>query len=249
MIIINADDFGLNGHCSRAIAEAFEKGLITDTTMMATGEYFDEAVSLAAEKGFSDKIGIHLNLTEGVPLTGEIRHCPRFVLDGRFHKGHDRTQPLTRAEADAVYRELSAQARRMEDAGIRITHADSHHHVHTGEHIAPIALRVCREHGIDKMRLFRNLGAYYEAHKTEADSFNALLRREGIRTVSFFVYMADIGGIVLPDDTEILVHPDFDKDGRLIDRRRMTDGIPDGSIITAVDTKGYALGGYADRQG
>ena len=34
-VIINADDFGLNEHCSKAIAQAFEEGLITDTTTVS----------------------------------------------------------------------------------------------------------------------------------------------------------------------------------------------------------------------
>jgi len=55
MVIINADDFGMSESCSRAIALAFEKGLVTDTTMMATGDFFDEAVGLAKEQGFLDR--------------------------------------------------------------------------------------------------------------------------------------------------------------------------------------------------
>ena len=67
MIIINADDFGLNKSCSQAIALAFSEELVTDTTIMANGEYFDDAVKLAEKHGFFDKIGIHLNITEGKP--------------------------------------------------------------------------------------------------------------------------------------------------------------------------------------
>lgn len=36
--IINADDFGQTESCTRAIYEAFQKGLITDTTMVANGK-------------------------------------------------------------------------------------------------------------------------------------------------------------------------------------------------------------------
>ena len=72
MIIINGDDFGMNRRCSTAIAAAFDKGLITDTTMMANGDCFEYAVALAREKGFFDRIGIHFNLTEGTPLTKGI---------------------------------------------------------------------------------------------------------------------------------------------------------------------------------
>ena len=157
-IIINGDDYGLNERCSRAIAEAFAEGLITDTTMMANGAWFDEAVALAKEQGFADRIGVHLNLTEGVPLTEGILREPRFVKDGRLYKGYDRKTRLTASEKEAVYRELTAQVEKILGAGLTLTHADSHHHIHTGVYIAPIAVKVCQEHGIDKIRLHRNLG-------------------------------------------------------------------------------------------
>ncbi|MBQ1453116.1 MAG: ChbG/HpnK family deacetylase [Ruminococcus sp.] len=95
-IIINADDYGLNERNSKAIAQAFENGLITNTTVLANGEYLDEALALAREKNFFDKLGVHLNLTEGEPLTEDIKSCPRFVSGGVFNKVYNkrRTSPL-----------------------------------------------------------------------------------------------------------------------------------------------------------
>ncbi len=55
-VIINGDDFGMNKRCTLAIAQAFGEGLITDTTIMANGELFDYALSLARQQGFSDRI-------------------------------------------------------------------------------------------------------------------------------------------------------------------------------------------------
>ena len=101
-LIINADDYGLWEHNSRAIAAAMKQGLITDTTMMATGEWFDEATSLAKEAGFADRIGIHLNLTEGEPLTDEMKNCPAFVENGRFHKHPNRLHRLSKTERAAL---------------------------------------------------------------------------------------------------------------------------------------------------
>ena len=46
-VIINGDDFGMNERCSRAIAQAFALGLITDATVMANGAYVEEAAALA----------------------------------------------------------------------------------------------------------------------------------------------------------------------------------------------------------
>lgn len=238
MIIINADDFGLNEHNSKAIAEAFEKGLITDTTMMATGEFFDEAVILAKEQGFFDKIGIHLNLTEGVPLTKDILECPRFVTGGRFNKSYNRSSPLSGAEKSAVYKELSAQVQKLQNAGIGITHADSHHHIHTGCFIAPIAIRVCKEKGINKIRIHRNLGQIPAVKRFLKNSFNRKLKKKGFITTDYFAYVMDIAQGEIPDSTEIMVHPDYDKNGVLIDRRGVENGFP----------KGYPLPDFRTRQ-
>ena len=245
MTIVNADDFGLNEHCSKAIAQAFKKGLITDTTMMATGEYFDEAIELAKEQGFIDKIGIHLNLTEGEPLTEEIKGCPRFVTDGRFNKQYDRTKPLLNEEKVAIEKELTAQVEKIQDAGIVITHADSHHHIHTGIFVAPIAAKVCKEHGITKMRLHRNLGHISAIKRFVKNKYNRWLHKQGFITTNYFAYIIDIENTEIPDNTEIMVHPDFDKDGVLIDRRGMEGGFPVGYKLPDlraernVDLKGY----------
>ena len=45
-IIINADDFGWDESCSKAILSAFECGYISTSTMCVNGAYFEEAVSL-----------------------------------------------------------------------------------------------------------------------------------------------------------------------------------------------------------
>lgn len=230
-VTINADDFGLNEHCSKAIAETFEKELVTDTTMMATGEYFDEAVALAKERGFIDQIGIHLNLTEGVPLTEEIKQCPRFVTGCRFNKQYDRTKRLTPDEKDAIYKELTEQVEKIQAAGITITHADSHHHIHTGLFVAPIAARVCHEHGINKIRLHRNAGQISFVKRIVKNRYNKWLRTQGFITTDHFAYVMDIEGFDVPDNTEIMIHPDYDKDRSLIDRRGMEDGIPIGNPI------------------
>ena len=227
-VIINADDFGLNKHCSKAIAQAFAEGRITDTTMMATGEYFDEAVTLAKEQGLIDKIGIHLNLTEGEPLTENIKNCPRFVTCGRFNKQYNRTKKLSQAEKNAIYKELTAQAEKIQGAGIKITHADSHHHIHTGIFIAPIITQVCKEHGIDKIRLHRNIGNISAVKMFVKKKYNKWLRRQGFKTTEYFGSLNDIENIDIPDNCEIMVHPDYDKDGVLIDRQDEENGNPVG---------------------
>ncbi len=245
--IINADDLGLNEHNTKAIAEAFKKGMITDTTMLANGAYFDEALTLAKEQGFSDRIGIHLNLTEGVPLTEEIKACPRFVTDGRFNKRYDRTKRLTEQEKTAIYLELTAQADKIQKAGIVMTHADSHHHIHTGIFVAPIAVRVCKEHAINKIRLHRDLGQISSIKRFIKKRYNHWLKKQGMITTEHFAYVMDLDVSGIPDNTEIMVHPDYDKNGVLIDRRGVEDGCPVGlPLIDLRADETVVLRGYTE---
>lgn len=247
-IIINGDDYALNERNSKAIAEAFRTGRITDTTMLANGAFFDEAVALAKNEGFIDKIGVHLNLTEGEPLTEDIRQCPRFVSDGVFNKVYNRqrTSRLTKEEQTAVYTELTAQVKKIRAAGITLTHADSHHHIHTGIFVVPIVMRVCRENGIDKIRLHRDLGQIPFYKRVVKKRYNKQLRKNGFITTDHFAYVMDIAGTEIPDNTEIMVHPDYDKNGALIDRRGMEDGCPIGnSLPDFSDRENVRLRGFA----
>ena len=233
-VIINADDFGLNEHCSLAIAEAFEKGLIRDTTMVANGEYFDEAVALCSKNKFDNKIGIHFNLTEGIPLTENIKKLSKFTENGEFHGRINRLKPLSKYEKKAVYEELSAQLKKIENTGLKITHADSHHHIHTAIFIAPIVVKVCKEHGITKMRLHRNIGSISSLKMMIKKAYNSTLQKKGFVTTKFFGSIEDVKNGTLYDNLEIMVHPDFDKDGKLIDRTDEVDGYPVGNELTKI---------------
>ena len=56
----------------------------------------------------------------------------------------------------------------------------------------------------------------------------------------------DIVGGEIPDNTEILVHPDYDGNGVLIDRRGVRDGIPFGNpLIDLSGDESIVLKGYS----
>lgn len=246
-IIINGDDFGMNESCSRAIAQAFAEDKITDTTAMANGDWIDEALTLARDNGFYDRIGVHLNLTEGKPLTNAICRFPAFVTDGCFNKTvMTMNRELTDDECDAVYAELTAQVQRLTSAEITLTHADSHHYIHNNPCFLPTVIRVCREQGISKLRLCRDLCEQDEALTDEINAYNHSLRTQGFITTAHFGRPEDVEGREIPDHTEFLVHPDFDKDGVLIDRRGIYDGCPVGDVLPAIGKmRGAELISYA----
>lgn len=230
-LIINADDFGLSETCTRAIFDAFNKGLITDTTMVANGEAFDFANELSKGHKIRESIGIHFNLTEGIPLTEDIKKCAKFAKGGRFHGKVNRLKPLSRYEKKAVYEELTAQIEKIENSGIRITHADSHHHIHTDIFIAPIVVKICKEHGINKIRLHRNIGSISIVKKIVKKIYNRYLKFKGFRTTDYFGSLEDIKDNLLSDTLEIMVHPDYNAEGILIDRIDLENGYPVGEKL------------------
>lgn len=231
-VTINGDDFGMDQSCTKAIIRALREGLITDTTMMANGAYFDEAVRLARENDLTDRIGVHFNLTEGQPLTRQITNVPLFTENGCFHRRFlYEPRELDEQERHAVLTELCAQAERIRNAGIVITHADSHHYLHTCEALAPLFAEACHRCDIDAIRLNRTLDTpahpAVSAHRID----NRYWREQGLLTAAHFGRYDDLSDTMIPDDTEILVHPDFDRDGRLIDRTAVVDNSPRGKAL------------------
>lgn len=234
-LIINGDDLGMNERCSRAVAKAFELGLITHTSAMANGEYIAQALELARSEGFFDRIGVHFNLTEGEPLTGAVSRIPDFVKDGRFHKGFlQAPRTLTQAEREAVAAELTAQARLLADAGVVISHADSHHYIHTLAELAPLTAQVCRDFGIPRIRLNRTFDIPGRPRVTLDRIDNGYWREQGFETAEHFGRLSDVMELGVPENTEIMVHPDFDILGRLIDRHGMEDGHAEGSPLSEI---------------
>ena len=247
MLIINADDFGLSDSVNRAITNAFKNAFISDTTMMANGEYFDEAAGMAKQNGFSDKIGIHFNLTEGIPLTDDIKKYSAFCENGVFHGNVNRLNPLCSAEKSAIYKELSAQVTKIKTAGFAIDHADSHHHIHTAVFIAPIVSLICKENSINKIRIHRNIGNIKPYKMLVKNLYNRNLRKNGFITTNYFGSLDDINGAELPDSLEIMVHPDYDENGTLIDRRDFISGFPAGvPLYNLSEEKHVELKAYGD---
>lgn len=155
-VIINADDFGMNAQANAATIPLMESGHVTSATIMANGAAFDEAVAHARRlRGCS--FGVHLNLTEFAPLAGAPDLNP--ILNNRGCLDYEllRRTPLIRGLQEAVVREWCAQVRRVQSAGITVSHLDSHHHVHTLPKLFPALKRVQRECGIRKVRLSWNI--------------------------------------------------------------------------------------------
>jgi hopanoid biosynthesis associated protein HpnK len=153
-LIVNADDFGLTEGVNRAIIDGHRNGIITSTTLMANGMAFDSAVAagLAAP---ALGIGVHLNLTQGRPVSSASRVPSIVTPEGYFYPrpGMLVRQVLRRkAIFIDIESELRSQIERIASSGIRITHLDSHKHIHLLPPIFRVVLKLARDYGIECVR-------------------------------------------------------------------------------------------------
>ncbi len=152
--IVSADDFGLSERVNAGIVDAHRNGIVTSTTIMAVGDAFADAVRLAGENPDLD-LGVHLTLVgersllppERIPsLVNEAGRLPADVF--AFARDYVRGR-IRLAEIRA---ELNAQLERARSAGIKVTHVDSHQHVHMLGGILETTAELCVAHGVPYLR-------------------------------------------------------------------------------------------------
>lgn len=158
-IIINADDFGSNSYVNDRIIELMSQRRITSATLIANAPAVEEAVR-RVPRGVNYSIGVHLNLTEFQPLTppkemGILGSC----LDekGCFAQKLIQAVKMTLQLREAIFKELCLQVEKILSLGIKVSHFDSHHHVHTIPALFPVVKRLQRHFGVRKVRTITNI--------------------------------------------------------------------------------------------
>jgi predicted glycoside hydrolase/deacetylase ChbG (UPF0249 family) len=219
-LVVNADDFGFTTDVNEGIVEAHRHGILTATTLMANGDAFDDAVRLSRETPSLD-IGCHLvliggrSLVTGKPLPLTV---PQLV------------SALARREI-RPHEELSAQVRRILDAGVRPTHLDTHKHTHLAPPVLDAVARLGEEFQIRWIRrpfdfpLNALRGAVPMLKRLTSDAMSLLRRRfhrvleqHGCRTTDYFagfqitgrfrtVELVQLLGLIPPGTTELMCHP------------------------------------------
>ncbi len=159
-LIINADDFGLTAGVNRAIVEAHENGVVSSATLMANGQAFAQAVSLAQSTPRLG-VGCHVVLVDGAPLLPQTQvhslldRSGNSAGDPRFREGISKFGALAmlgRLAADEIEAEATAQIRKLQASGIPVTHLDSHKHTHLFPRVLRPLLRAAKSCGVRAIR-------------------------------------------------------------------------------------------------
>lgn len=277
-LIINADDFGLTCGVNRAITELASSDVLTSATLMAQGAAFEDAVQCATNTP-ALRTGCHIVLVDGVACappdqvptlatnSGQLRtSLPRFLLElqrGRIHE-HE-------IELEAV-----AQIRRVQAAGLRVTHVDTHKHTHLFPRVARPLMRAAISCGVPAIR--NPFEQEWSARLTRGSlvrklevrllrgfqsSFTRLLRAAGLRSTDGSIGVSATGSLdeaalrllldrAEPGTWELVCHPGYnDSDLQAVTTRlRGTRDVERQALLKllpeAVQSKRIQLVSFAD---
>jgi predicted glycoside hydrolase/deacetylase ChbG (UPF0249 family) len=125
---------------------------------MATGPAFDDAVT-AARSAPGLSVGCHVVLVDGSPVLppGAIDTllAIRSAEPGKFNSSLSAFAAralLGGFDRDQLVAEITAQIRKIQSAGLRVTHLDSHKHAHVFPEILAALLRAARICGVPAIR-------------------------------------------------------------------------------------------------
>jgi hopanoid biosynthesis associated protein HpnK len=272
-LVVVADDFGRSSGVDRAVAEAYDNGILTSASIMACGASFDEAAEIArARRKLS--VGLHLTLCDGRAVSPASR-IPDLV---------DRNGNLERDPVKAWFKysrkglrpqieaEIEAQFERLESAGIFPSHVDGHHHLQMHPVLCRIICKLAAKRGVGWIRVPREpLKIVMGMRATQRGAmpflewavfgplgtFNArLANRYGVRVPDNVYGLSRTGavdeeylhGIIEmasgPVD-EIFTHPDTDTERGRIELAALKSGTVRGR---AAD-RGMTFAGYAELSG
>lgn len=206
LLIVNADDYGLTTGVSRAILRAHREGIVTSTSALALGPAFAATAGWLADAPDLG-VGAHLAIVGEDPPLLSAKEIPSLV-DGQGRLRLSWRQLLPRAAAGRidiadVEREMQAQLESVTAAvgAGRLTHVDTHQHLHLWPAIGKVVVRLAQRAGIPAVRVTRSLGrsAAGRAVNALASRFDRRAAAAGLARPAAFAGF-DEGGTLVETD-------------------------------------------------
>ena len=152
-LVVNADDFGLSTGVNRGILEAHAAGVVSSVSVLVNAPGWTDAVPRLRDLGPGIGVGLHLNLTMGRPVS-----WGGSLSDARTGQFHSLRALVARAFAGRldpgdVAIECAAQLARLRNAGLVVTHVDSHRHVHVLPGVWGAVVERARAAGVPVLRV------------------------------------------------------------------------------------------------
>lgn len=158
VLIVNADDYGLTDGISEGILKAHDSGIITSTSVLVLGRSFSRAAPMLANCDIG--IGVHLAAVGEDPPLLAATEIPTLVDDrGRLVPtwcGFVGRAAVGLIDPADVEREFRAQLEAVTALGLRVTHVDTHQHLHLWPSVGKVVVGLARAYGIKAIRVPRS---------------------------------------------------------------------------------------------
>lgn len=156
-LVITADDFGLDEVIDRGIREACEKGAVTHVSLVANGSSTQDAIRFLRNHP-EISVGIHLNLTDGMPLSDPKSLRPLLDAEDQFRASHVQAALIIMQQRDLispVETEYRLQLESLLEHGLRLSQVNSHGHLHGIPELFQRVAGLCVDYKIPYLRTVR----------------------------------------------------------------------------------------------
>lgn len=239
-VIINADDCGLNSNVNQHIRNTIEAGKITSTTIMANMDDIDGALRLYEEYHNQISFGIHLNLTQGQPILNSQKlldygYCSekdgQIVFDSNRAENY-RYKILPKVIKREIYKEFSRQIEILQKRGVRLSHLDSHHHIHTCFSLLDVIAQLSLDYNIPKIRRIRNyVPRSLSFYGRQAWATLAIMKNHKFVMSDYFASFEEfvshnrLPQIKSNDTIELMIHPGHRLETYQLEEKMMLDSV------------------------
>ena len=189
-IIFNADDFGISKGVNVAIKKAYDEGILNSASLMVNQKYAADAVQMS--KNMPDlMLGLHVNLTNEYSAAEAEKISLLVDKNGKFKNGFLKLLLLSifrpHKFKQQVRIEIEAQVEKARQMGVKLTHIDSHRHVHMIPAVFDVFEEVMKKYNIKKTRVMNeNLFMTIKTNKDRSWIFDGGLIKYGLL---LFFYM------------------------------------------------------------
>ncbi|MGZ9583703.1 ChbG/HpnK family deacetylase [Paenibacillus marinisediminis] len=229
LIIINADDYGINRRANEAIYDLMQSNQKISTSLIVPADEVQEATELC-NKLHNPQVGIHLTLTGAhQPVSPSDQVDSLVDENGYFHS--DSYEVEIKADREQVRLELQSQIEKAISLGIDPTHLDNHQGsllgLMTGRDFIDAVFDICEMYGlpflfprniVEKPFFTNEQKARFSQIIQLADDRNIPLiddmitppyqLQEGETYESFKVMMMKAMKDMKPGITQVVIHPE-----------------------------------------
>lgn len=153
-LIVNADDFGLTSGINQSVFSLYDAGALSSATLMCEADHSEAAASISLLR---PKLGVgcHVVLVDGVPATSSSEVRGLVLPTGTFRPQLGNfVFDLARGSIPEIEIEIeaTAQIRRLQALGVKVTHVDAHKHTHMFPGVLRPLLRAAAACGVRAIR-------------------------------------------------------------------------------------------------